>query len=174
MTDKIRPLVSISDPILRQETSPFDFQNPPIDPIELAHILSQSLLFYQGFGLAAPQIGLPYRVFVMKSNPIICCFNPKIVDTSTEMLYLEEGCLSIPGISIKRKRFKRMRGRYTLPNGTTETHVFENMTSRIFQHELDHLNGKLMTTGQNRVTLELLVSKAKKRGFGYSVADLIK
>ena len=73
-------LVSKNDAILKTKTERFDFTNPPEDPIKLAYLLSDVMIKEEGIGLAAPQIGLPYRVFVMGKSPIICCFNPFIVD----------------------------------------------------------------------------------------------
>ena len=87
--DLVRPLVDKNNDILYQKTERFDFTNPPIDPSELAHILAQTMIVNNGIGLAAPQVGLPYRSFVMGGNPIFCCFNPVIVDTSSVQIYLE-------------------------------------------------------------------------------------
>ena len=126
----IKDLVDSKDPILKEVTPTFDFQNPPTDPIELAHDLAQTLIQNNGIGLAAPQIGLPYRAFAMMGEKIIVCFNPKIVDTSTEQLYLEEGCLSFPEFILKVKRPKKIKVRYTEPNGNVETKIFDGMTAR--------------------------------------------
>lgn len=171
---KIRPLVPLSDPILKTRMELFDFSAPPTDPIELAHVLAQNLLHYSGFGLAAPQIGLPYRVFIIKANPMICCFNPKIVDKSEEINYHDEGCLSIPGVSIRLKRHSRIRVRYNQPNGQIKTDTFQNFTARIFQHELDHLDGILMTMHRERAALELALKKAHKMGYTYNIGELIR
>lgn len=158
----IRDLVDCKDPILKEATPTFDFQNPPTDPIELAHDLAQTLIQHSGIGLAAPQIGLPYRAFAMMGEKIIVCFNPKIVDTSTEQLYLEEGCLSYPEFILKVKRPKKIKVRYTEPNGNIETKVFDGMTARVFQHELDHLDGIVYTSRANKIHLEQ-ARKAKKK-----------
>lgn len=159
MNDFVRPLVNNTDQILYTKTERFDFSNPPIDPSELAHILAQTMIANNGIGLAAPQIGLPYRAFVLTGKPIMCCFNPIIVDTSSEQIYLEEGCLSFPDLIVKIKRPKIIRARYTMPNGETITNKFIGMTARIFQHELDHLNGIVFTQRANSYHLE----KAKKK-----------
>lgn len=159
MNDFVRPLVSNTDQVLYTKTERFDFSNPPIDPSELAHILAQTMIANNGIGLAAPQIGLPYRAFVLTGKPILCCFNPIIVDTSSEQIYLEEGCLSFPNLIVKIKRPKIIRARYTMPNGETVTNKFIGMTARTFQHELDHLNGVVFTQRANSYHLE----KARKK-----------
>lgn len=162
MNDFVRSLVNNTDQILYTKTERFDFSNPPIDPSELAHILAQTMIANNGIGLAAPQIGLPYRAFVLTGKPILCCFNPIIVDTSSEQIYLEEGCLSFPGLIVKIKRPKMIRARYTMPNGETVTNKFIGMTARTFQHELDHLNGIVFTRRANSYHLEQAKKKRRK------------
>jgi peptide deformylase len=76
----IRELVDCNDPILKQKTENFDFANPPINPVELYNDLAETMRENDGLGLAAPQVGLPYRVFVMRAENIIGIFNPRIVD----------------------------------------------------------------------------------------------
>jgi peptide deformylase len=136
-------LVDKNDPILRQEMQKFDFANPPTDPIQLAKDLTETMIHNKGLGLAANQIGLPYRVFVLTGQKIIACFNPKVVDFSKELVYINESCLSYPGMVVKIKRSREIRARFTMPNGSTETVKFDGLTSRCYQHELDHLDGKV-------------------------------
>ena len=137
----ILKLVDASNHILKQKMEDFDFTNPPIDPIQLAKDLAETMIENKGPGLAANQVGLPYRVFVLTGSPINACFNPKVVDSTSEMVYLDEGCLSYPGLVVKIKRPKMLRVRFTMPNGETKTEKFDGMTARCFLHELDHLNG---------------------------------
>lgn len=163
MSDKVIPLISSNDPILKTELERFKFDDPPTDPVELAHTLAQSMLAHGGIGLAANQLGLPYRAFAIMGEQIIVCFNPLIVDSSTEMVYLEEGCLSYPGLYVKIKRPRRIKVRYTEPNGNTVTRIFEDMTARVFQHELDHLDGVVHISRANRIHREQAFKQPKKR-----------
>lgn len=119
----------------------FDFSNPPVDPVDLACDLAETMLHYNGIGIAANQCGLPYRCCVLYGEELIPMFNPRIVDTSIESILLEEGCLSYPGILVKVRRAKKIRVRFTEPNGITSTKVFDGLTARIAQHEIDHLDG---------------------------------
>jgi len=152
----------LNSSLLKNVMPKFDFTNPPIDPIELAHDLAQSMLDKNGMGVAANQLGLPYRAFAIKSNPIIVCFNPIIVDQSnTKLSVLEESCISFPGLYLKVKRPHKIKVRYTEPNGNVVTTFFEGLTSRIFQHELDHLNGTCYTERANRIHLEQARKKQK-------------
>lgn len=160
----IKPLVDRTDPILKQPAQEFDFDNPPMDPIELAHTLAQTMIHNAGLGLAAPQIGIPYRVCIINANPLICMFNPRIVEASVEQIKLEEGCLTFPGVILSITRPKIIRVRYTLPNRETDTHQYIGMTARIIQHEVDHLDGVLFTSHVSKLNLTLALKKAKKNG----------
>lgn len=148
---------------LKQVAEPFDFANPPVDPVELAHTLAQAMLEKDGAGLAANQLGLPYRAFVIKADPIICCFNPKIVDVGEETAILEEGCLSFEGDYVKVKRPRRIKVRFTRPNGEVVTEKFIDFTARVFQHELDHLDGITMLDRCSFLEKERMFKRRKKR-----------
>lgn len=160
----IKELVGKDDPILKTPAEEFDFDNPPMDPIVLAHTLAQTMISNDGLGLAAPQIGLPYRVCIINANPLICMFNPRIVSTGIEQVKLEEGCLTFPGLILSINRPKVIRVRYTLPNRETLTQDYIGMTARIIQHETDHLNGVLFTSHVSKLNLALALKKAKKNG----------
>jgi len=137
----IYDMVPENSAILKTKMERFDFSNPSIDPSELARNLTETMLHYNGVGLAANQCGLPYRIFVIKSNPVIACFNPIIVATGDKQVLLEEGCLSYPGFYIKIKRPQAIKIRFTMPNGETVTNVYSGLTARCIMHEYDHLEG---------------------------------
>jgi len=127
---------------LKKVIEPFDFKNPPVDPIQLSYDLLSTMRHYHGIGMAANQVGMAHRVFVVDSYPALVCFNPHIVDFSKDnLIYLDEGCLSYPNLFVSIKRPELIKVRYTEPNGNIKTVTFNGLTSRIFQHELDHLNG---------------------------------
>jgi len=118
---------------------------------------------WNGLGLAANQVGVPYRVFAMRGSPEnFVCFNPRIVQPSAENIILEEGCLSFPGLLVKVKRPKHIRVRFTTPNGDTKTETFIGMTARVFQHELDHLDGRLYFNRANKYHKEIAMKKWKR------------
>lgn len=162
LPDKICELVDKYDPILKQKIERFNFSNPPCDPIELAHKLTQTMLHNNGIGLAAPQIGLPYRVFSLRTSPILVCFNPLVVDVSSETIELEEGCLTFPNLFLKIRRPSIVKVRFTLPNGETKTEKFVGITARAFQHEVDHLDGILFTQKVSNIELAMARKKAQK------------
>lgn len=156
----IYELVPCDHPILYTPTVKFDFTVEfPIHPIELANNLIETMSHHKGLGLSANQCGLPYRVFVMWSSEPLACFNPRIVDSSTKQVSLEEGCLSFPELVIPIKRSQSIKVRYQDFKGEMHTEVFSGMTARVFQHELDHLDGIDYTKRANAIHL----SRAKKQ-----------
>lgn len=142
---------------------PFDFKNPPTDPVQLAIDLTETMIQNNGLGLAANQIGLPYRVFAINAKPVYVCFNPRIIDeTHTNIVLMDEGCLSFPNLFLQIKRTRTIKVRFVVPNGDVITRKFDGMTSRIFQHELDHLDGIVYTTLVSNYHLERGMNKKKQ------------
>ena len=122
----IKELLHYKEPLLKEEMEAFNFDDPQTDPIELAHDLAQTMIHNNGIGLSANQIGLPYRAFAIKANPIIVCFNPRLVDVSSGTEIMEEGCLSFPGLIVKVKRPVMIKVRYAEPNGNVVTTKFSS------------------------------------------------
>lgn len=155
-------LIENTGAILHQPTERFNFDNPPVDPYQLATDLAEAMIRHNGLGLSANQVGLKWSVFAITGDPVRVCFNPRIVDKSDEEIYLDEGCLSWPGLFVKIKRPKSVRVRFTLPNGETLTETFTGMTARIFQHEYDHLQGYNYQQRANRIHLDRARREYKK------------
>ena len=97
-----------------------------------------------GIGLAAPQVDVQRQIFVwdMGENPLVI-LNPKIVESDGEWVY-SEGCLSIPGLYIELIRPKKVLMTGIDLNGNEISFEADELEARLFQHELDHLNGVLM------------------------------
>lgn len=169
--DEQYSLVDLNDPVLHTETPRFDFSKPPINPIELYNILGRKLIEFDGLGLAAPQLGLPYNFFVIRADPIQGFFNARIVDISEDEIIMEESCLSYPGLVLKIKRPKLIQVRYFTPEGIGKTSKFQDMTARVIQHELDHVHGIVMSDRVSRLSLEMAIKKAKKNGHTYHIGD---
>ena len=156
-------LVNANDPILTTRCNNFDFNNTPFDPIEFSKELVKFMYDSNGIGLAANQVGVPYRIFAMRGQPEnFVCFNPRIVQPSEMQVVLEEGCLTYPGLYVKIKRPQHIRVRFQTPNGDTLTKQFTGMTARIFQHELDHLDGIVFYNKANRFHREQAMKKWKR------------
>lgn len=98
-------------------------------------------------GLAAPQVGYSVRLFIMIPDPKkaknFICINPAIVGRGKLLVKAKEGCFSAPGVSFEAERHAVIDVTYTDENGAAVKRSFWHFEARIFQHELDHLNGIL-------------------------------
>ena len=164
-------LVEPDHPLLRTKLERFDFNNPPTDPLQLANDLIETMVHNKGIGLSANQCGLPYRVFVLWSNPTKIMFNPVVADVSTEEVALEEGCLTYPNLFVKIKRPKLVRVRYLDPYGEAHTDKFTGISARCVLHEIDHLNGDNFLMKANKFHLDQAMRKRKKQKRQYGVPD---
>lgn len=133
------------DSALKQQMPKFDFDNPTIDPKELEKNLVEFMLESNGIGLAANQVGIKTSVFVMghRDNPTLAkgFFNPIVLETSKELLDMEEGCLSFPGVFVKIKRPKYILAKWQNSSGEWEQGKLEGYDCKCFLHEFDHLIG---------------------------------
>jgi len=156
-------LVNESSSILIKKCEPFDFENPIMDPYELSGGLQEVRKRDGGVGLAAPQVGIDTRALVIGMgnfetegtddyNQVF--FNPVITSFSDETELMVEGCLSFPGMFIKIKRPKDIVLEWYTEEGTWTTQNFGGMTSRILQHEVDHLDGITFLQRANRYHLD--------------------
>jgi peptide deformylase len=141
-------LVIQDDPILKKVCEPFDFENPFMDPNELIEGLQAIRKTDRGVGLAAPQVGLDTRVLVIGIGGVSdaedferAFFNPTILAENKIKIYMLEGCLSYPGLFVKIKRAEDILLRWNDIEGEEHSAEFKGITSRILQHEVDHLNG---------------------------------
>ena len=119
----------------------------PVEEItpELLAILDEMvpmLATHRGVGLAAPQIGISQRFFIMNpGDKLRKVINSEIVKAGSAQAEMEEGCLSVPGIHKKVRRPRRITVRYTNENGETIEEELKDFPARVFQHEYDHLDG---------------------------------
>lgn len=129
---------------LHLETKPVDFAYPIKNELlgtELLKFMHKS----GGIGLAANQVGLRDRVFVMSVNDNDRVFyNPKIIDFSQKMVPYTEGCLSYPNESVELERPDTIMLEYQTAEGKFIAEYFSNLEARVIQHEVDHLNGITM------------------------------
>ena len=140
----MKDLVPEDDPILRKRCQPFDFDNPQEDPKKLKEELLDAMVKYGGAGISACQIGVDLKAFAMRFNgDAIVCFNPRITQHTEETTYIKEGCLSFPGLFFPVKRSYGINATYANYEGTVLSGSFVEVPAKIFQHEYDHMLGKL-------------------------------
>jgi peptide deformylase len=145
-------IVTYGDPILRKKCEPIAEITDEIR--ELVQAMIQMMDESNGCGLAAPQVGYPIRLFVLRdyivqdngewtqAEPKVF-INPKLSDPSNEMIRDNEGCLSIPGIRLEVDRPLCITVEATDLNGVVFTETIEGYNARIRMHENDHINGVL-------------------------------
>jgi len=136
------PIRTFGDPVLSQVTT--DIDNIDAKVAALAESMIETMYKAPGVGLAANQVGVQKRMFVYDQGegPFVIV-NPRIVETDGEWIY-EEGCLSVPGLSweIVRPNAVHLVGRDL--DGNEIDIQTEEYEARIFQHEVDHLDGFLL------------------------------
>ena len=138
----IRDLVKSDANILHHEIKPCGVN---VDRHFIAKTLIENMLYYNGVGLSANQIGIQERAFCMmidvETEETITCFNPRIVKSYSKEVVLEEGCLSYPGVFLDAKRPDSVVVKYEDANGKLHKEKLTGFTSRVFQHEYDHMEG---------------------------------
>lgn len=138
----IFPIRTFPDPVLSMHASPVAVFDG--DLARLAEDMIETMYDAPGVGLAAPQIGIPRRVFVadVGEGPFVMV-NPEIVDSAGKWKY-EEGCLSVPGRywNIKRREYVRAVGQDL--EGNAVEYDGDDLMGRVLQHEIDHLDGVLL------------------------------
>jgi peptide deformylase len=100
-----------------------------------------------GIGLAAPQVGVSHRLFVYRvepDSPVQAVVNPVVEWSSRDSEWMEEGCLSLPGVLVDVERPVRVRIRAHDPNGDPLVIEASGLEARVIQHEMDHLDGVLI------------------------------
>lgn len=160
-----RRIVLYGDPVLREKAEKVDEVNREVK--DLVSDLVDTLKVAQGLGLAAPQIGVSKRVFVVDfaaidlSDSMRVFINPEIVESEGEV-ELEEGCLSFPGIYQKITRPANIRVRALDLNGEQFELQLDGLAARAVLHENDHLNGDLFIDLLSPLVRALLKGKLRK------------
>lgn len=157
----ILPIIAYGDPVLRKKATqvPPDYSNFNA----LIETMHETMYNAYGVGLAAPQIGLSIRVFIVDASPFAeddslsveeqnqlkdfkCTFiNAKILDETGDEWAFNEGCLSIPNIREDVIRKPKIKIQYQDRNFETHTKEFDGLLARVIQHEYDHIEGVLFT-----------------------------
>ena len=147
------------------KAAPVDAITPEIDTIITDMI--ETMYAAPGVGLAAPQVGIPLRIFVVDVSVgrdpqgLIVMINPAFV-TREGMQLEEEGCLSLPGFEATVVRPTRAVVKGLDREGTEQQRDGSGLLARAFQHEMDHLDGTLFIDHLRGIKRDLIVRKIKK------------
>jgi len=162
-------LVKTPDNFLKKQLPDFDFDNPIVDPLTLEEEMVKLMLEENGIGLAANQVGIDARVFVMQPKNIpdvftpFALFNPKLITESQEQQESEEGCLSFPGLLFNVKRAENIIVEFLDRNKKSYIIRLDGIDARCFLHELDHLNGICFTSRISKLKLDIALKKQRKK-----------
>ena len=158
----------LGQPLLRKPTTEITTDYPNLQ--ELIQNMFETMQRADGVGLAAPQIGLSIRLFVVDLNALSddmpqykdflhAYINPSIVEVSEDTESMEEGCLSVPGIHENVRRPKSVHVTYIDEQLQPHDEWIDGFLARVFQHEYDHLEGKLFIDHISPLRKQLIKKK---------------
>lgn len=174
----IYPIVAYGDPVLKKQAE--EIGKGSLDVKKLVEDMYETMYNANGVGLAAPQIGMSIRMFVVDAAPMDeenlkdfkkVFINPVIVEESEEEWGYEEGCLSIPGIRSEVFRPEKIKLNYFDENWKEHTEDFDGLAARVIQHEYDHIEGVLFVDHLSGIKKRLLKTKLVNISKGIVDAD---
>lgn len=162
----IRPILRYGAPILHRRAAPVMADDCEL-PVLVADMLD-TLRAARGVGLAAPQVGVPKRLFIVdvsagrRPESVIVLVNPEF-SMREGMQLEEEGCLSVPGFEATVARPARVTVRGLGPDGDRRTIDGDGLLARALQHEMDHLNGILFIDRLRPIRRRLILRRIESR-----------
>lgn len=183
----ILPIVAYGDPVLKKKGKVITPEYPKLK--ELIENMFETMYGANGLGLAAPQIGLPIRMFLVDTSPFAedkefseeeraiykdfkkVFINAEVIEEEGEEWPFNEGCLSIPGITEDVFRPSTVTMRYQDENFNEHTETFDGIIARVIQHEYDHIEGILFTDKLSSLKKRILKGKLSNISKGKCSAD---
>ena len=162
----IKKLITVPNEILRKKSEKIEKVGK--DEKNLIKDLFETMYYHKGIGLAAIQVGIPKKIIVLdvlqkdeKKNPL-CFINPVIKKISDETSVYEEGCLSIPDTFIEIERPKICEVEYIDLDGKLKNIRCDGLLSTCLQHEINHLDGKLIIDHLTKLKRDIIIKKISK------------
>lgn len=176
----ILPIFAFGQPVLKQVAQPISPDYPDLDVL-IANMW-ETMYHAEGVGLAAPQVGLSIRLFVIDSTPMFkegseqqgfkkVFINAQVLEEGGDPWEYEEGCLSIPNIRGGVSRPSEVRLRYQDELFKTHEEVFTGYNARVIQHEYDHIEGILFTDLLKPLKKRLIQKKLNAIAVGNADVD---
>ena len=183
----ILPIVAYGDPVLRKKAAVIEKDYPKLN--DLLANMWETMYKANGVGLAAPQIGLPVRIFLVDTTPFSddkdmleeerqalngfkkVFINAKIEEETGEEWAFNEGCLSIPDVREDVKRKDTITITYQDENFKVKTETYDGLLARVIQHEYDHIEGVLFTDKLSTLKKRLLKARLKNISQGKILVD---
>lgn len=156
--------VSSTDPILLKVTPEYVFDDDLAKRKQIEELMFSIMFANNGIGLAAPQVGLSERFFIMQKSDgdQIACYNPEVLEFSDEIEAESEGCLSFPLLYLTVKRPVTITGKFQNTTGDVIVQSLSGIDARCFLHELDHLNGIVFTSKVGSASLQIAKQRQSK------------
>ena len=176
------PIIAYGHPVLKRKAEVINKDYPKL--LELIDNMFETMYNANGVGIAAPQIGLSVRLFIVDTNPFSddeslsdeersqlksfkkIFINPEILDQNGDEWSFEEGCLSIPNIRESVFRQESIKVQYFDENFTQHIESYDGLLARVIQHEHDHIEGILFTDKLSSFKKQLLKKKLLKISSG--------
>ena len=162
----IKPIITVPDEVLKKVSDPLEMVGE--SEKKLVKDLFETMYESKGIGLAAVQVGVLKRILVIdvspkeeKKNPL-CFINPIIKKISDETSIYEEGCLSIPDTFIEIERPKICEVEYIDLDGKLKNIKCDGLLSTCLQHEINHLDGKLIIDHLSKLKRDIIIKKISK------------
>jgi peptide deformylase len=183
----ILPIVAYGDPVLKKRASEISKETPRLK--ETIANMYESMYAAHGVGLAAPQVGLSIRLFLVDTSPFAedegysleeqkqlksfkrTFINAKIIEEFGEEWSFNEGCLSIPNVREEVLRRSEIRIEYQDENFKKHIETFDGLIARVIQHEYDHIEGVLFTDRVSSLKKRLLKGKLTNISKGKTSVD---
>ena len=183
----ILPIVAYGDPVLKKRASEISNDTPKLE--ETIANMYESMYGAHGVGLAAPQVGLSIRLFLVDTSPFAddeeysaeeqeklkgfkrTFINAKIIEEIGEEWSFNEGCLSIPNVREEVLRKPVIKVEYQDENFKNHTETFDGLIARVIQHEYDHIEGVLFTDKVSSLKKRLLKGKLSNISKGKTSVD---
>jgi peptide deformylase len=154
-------LLTYPNPLLKKKTEKVEKIDSAVK--KLIRDMAETMYFHKGVGLAAPQVGVSKQIITIDAGKgLLCLINPILVSKEGEM-QMEEGCLSCSEVSLTITRYKKVTLKGLNPDGEEVVIEGEELLARIFQHEIDHLEGVLIIDRVSPLKRELIKKKLKKK-----------
>lgn len=154
-------LTNETNPILQQVAAPWDFAADG-SPIDLIKEMTRIMFEKRGLGLAAPQVDVSKRVFIMgNAELLVACINP-VIELGYGKIKDVEGCLSFPNLWLHVDRYEKIKVKYYDVEGKLIDTEYDGLMARVWQHELDHLNGTTFNTKVSKLSLDMATKRRKK------------
>ena len=169
------PIITLPDPLLRRKSAPIERVDATLG--RLIDDMLETMYEAPGIGLAAVQVGVPRRLIVLdvsdEENEARCpivMINPKILELGPEKKPYEEGCLAIPDVRVEIERPSTLMVEFLDRDGRAQRLAADGLLATAVQHEIDHLDGRMIIDFLSRLKRDIIVRRFRKQAKADSLA----